>query len=133
MQSIQLKNYLDGFVRPENGNIGNVRAFTTSYQIMDNCCEVGDVFTNAGASGSVTFTLPTAKNGRVVRFLKQAQQTFVIKAGANAAGATAAKINGGAANGTYTNSAAENLKFVEVFSDGVDWFLSGTNGTWVTA
>lgn len=132
MQSIQLKQYNDGLTRPDNGSTGNVRAFTASYQILD-CGDPGDIFTNAGATGSVTFTLPTAKNGRVIRFLKLAQQTFVIKAAANAAGATAAKINGGAANGTYTNSAAENLKFVEVFSDGVDWFLAATNGTWVTA
>jgi hypothetical protein len=125
MQSLALKQYLDGTVRPDNGSTGNFRAFTANYSIGD--ADGGDVLTNAGASGALTFQLPAPKNGRVFRFMKIAQQNFVIKAG------TTSKINGGGVNGTYTNSAAEAAKFVEVASDGTDWYILSSTGTWVTA
>lgn len=56
-----------------------VEAKTTAYTVTDN--DYGKLFTNRGASGSVTFTLPTASTANAgcwVEFYTVAAQAIVI-------------------------------------------------------
>jgi hypothetical protein len=115
---------MDGVSRADCGAWGNkVVAKTASYTIP--APEVGRVFTNAGAQGAVTFTLPAPKAGMWFTFVKVVNQNLLIKATGGA------KINGGTADKVYKNTAAETgLATCTIFSDGTDWYVAGSAGTW---
>lgn len=125
MQSIALKNCNDGVTRTDNRAVGNFVAKTAAYTMTE--YDLGDVISNKGASGAVTITLPAARHGAVARFVKHAQQNFTVKASGGA------KIDGGTADASYANTAAEALKSLVLISDGTDWFIESSTGTWAAA
>jgi hypothetical protein len=91
--------------------------------------ENGKLFTNKGAAGAVVATLPAPKKGMGFFFAKMTAQNFTVTATGGA------KINGGGANGSYSNitGADAGKANVYVFSpDGVDWLIHGSVGTWAT-
>lgn len=105
MQNIPVMDCGDGIVRAETGVGRAPVAKTAAYQIL--ASEAGTTFTNAGASGSVTFTLPLSDlttnpprriTGMRFRFVKYADQNLIIAVG------TGAKINNGTAStGVFRN------------------------------
>jgi len=119
MQHVPVMECGDGFYRADNGAKGKAPvAKTASYTILPT--QAGTIFTNAGASGSITFTLPSPKKQMWFGFLRAAAQDIVITATGGA------KINGGSANGSYTMNGgglAGALRYHEIYSDGTDWFF----------
>lgn len=100
-----------------------VTAKTAAYTLTE--AESGKAFSNSGAAGSVTFTLPTPKPGMWFIFFKLTQQNVVIAAGS---GIT---VNGAS---TFTNSAAENNKScIMVATSTTNWATAAAFGTWSVA
>jgi hypothetical protein len=61
-------------------------AKTSSYTVLGNvgnATDQGTHFTNAGAAGAVTFTLPTASQGLTYKFTSTAAQNLLVTAAAN--------------------------------------------------
>ena len=87
----------------------------------------GTVFTNEGAAGAVTFTLPSAEAGLRYTFVRCANQNVRIQA---AAGDT---INGGTAGKIYecvtAGETASQVTLVAV--NATQWIVLGEKGTWV--
>lgn len=113
----------DGIRRANNGSVGVVAAKTASYTININ--EAGKMFTNKGAGGAVTFTLPAPKEGAFFKFAVIAAQNIVVTATGGA------KIDGGSANGSINCASTQALAgSAEVFCpDGTNWIALKT-GTW---
>lgn len=89
----------------------------------------GTAFSNRGAAGSVTFTLPTAPvAGERYTFLKVvSNQNIVISSGASLLFKT---IEGGAGSGnTLTNSTTQHGSLTIMF-DGTAWMVLNLFGTW---
>ena len=86
----------------------------------------GRGFSNSGAAGSVTATLPTPFPGMMLLFVKKTNQTFVIAAAANTT------VNGSA---TYTNSSNETASaFLQLYGiSATEWLVVGKVGTWAIA
>lgn len=126
MQNIRVMPCGDGITRADNGCKGRGPvAKTAAYTIKAQ--EAGTIFSNAGAAGAVTFTLPTAKAGMLFIFAVVAAQILTIQA------AGGAKINNSAANGTFAAAGTQALVGnVEVWSDGTNWYVSVGSGTWTT-
>jgi hypothetical protein len=125
MQMIRTMDCGDGLKRADNGCVGRGPvAKTANYTILKG--DAGTIFTNSGAGGAVTFTLPAVTAGMKFNFIVVAAQTLTVQA------AGTAKINNSAAAGTYAAAGSQaGVGNVEVFSDGVNWFVRGS-GTWVT-
>lgn len=106
-----------------------VSAKTAAYTA--NIEDAGTLFTNRGAAGSVTVTLPAptlASAGDRFVFKKVANQTLVVNGGA------AASIRGaGGAGITLTNSTSNDYGAITLVSDGTEWLLTGITGTWALA
>lgn len=105
----------------ETGNTpsGPVTAKTASYTILD----YGQAFSNSGAGGAVTFTLPVPFPGaKAGPFFKPTAQNIVVAAAANTT------INGAA---SFTNTATEPYAMLELvgYSDTL-WIISNRQGTW---
>lgn len=114
----------DGIRRADNGAMGKgVAVKTANYTIKAG--DAGLLFSNRGAAGAVTFTLPAPARNIWFGFLKATQQNLVVQATGGA------KINGGTANKAYNNVAAEVGGMTRLISDGTDWFVLGEKGTWV--
>ena len=56
--------------------LGSVQAKTASYTVTTN--DIGRTFTNQGASGAITFSLPAATVGQTYRFVVKAAQELRI-------------------------------------------------------
>lgn len=112
---------VDGAAGTLSAGVQALTAATTLKQ-SDN----GRAFSNSGAAGSVTVTLPTPFAGMMLLFVKKTNQTFVVAA---ASGTT---ING---NATYTNSSNETSSaFLRLYGiSATEWLVVGTAGTWATA
>ena len=126
MRLIRTRAYADEY-RADHGRINAYIAKTAAYTIPAKGFE-GTVFTNRGASGSVTFTLPIApKAGDRYAFAKSvSDQTIVV----SSAGGLAIKgPSGGTTGSTLTDSTTE-FGFVELESDGYVWFQKAAVGTW---
>lgn len=110
-----------------------VVAKTASYQVL--ASDSGTVFTNRGASGAVTFTLPGVQAGLSYRFCCVAAQNLLvtapvastIKGAAGAASGTPAAISattitvaGGTSTSQYT--------VVSLECDGTAWLVSNIQG-----
>ena len=125
MERVNMMDCGDGIRRADNGSHGKGPvAKTANYTI--GAGQTGTMFSNKGATASVTLTLPTAKAGMRFTFIKVAAQDLLIKA------AGGAKIAGSVANKVYKNitggdAGTANLS---IFSDGTDWYVSGSVGTW---
>ena len=90
--------------------------------------ESGRIFTNVGASGSVTFTLPTAEAGLMYSFAKVVAQDVVIDA------ADGDYIADSAASGNVSNTRdGETWGFLTLLAVSPSmWLMYGT-GTWMTS
>lgn len=83
--------------------------------------EFGCVFSNSGASGSVTFTLPTPEAGALLVISKIANQTVVISG----------TIAGGTGGTAITNNTSASYGGVLLMGlDGTSWFPVASQGTW---
>lgn len=129
MERVLMMDCGDGYRRADNGSLGPEVAKAASYTI--GATETGTTFSNRGATGSITFTLPTAKVGMIFRFIKAAAQSIVIAA------AAADKINGGTAGKKYQNvTAGDNglgtctLCAVRDSATVISWYVLGEKGTW---
>lgn len=106
----------------------NVEAKTASYPIV-----AGDnakVFTNEGAAGSVTFTLPAAAAGYELTFVVQAAQSFVVTANTG----DTIRIGGSVSTsaGTATSSSIGSvLKIVSI--NATEWVAVSYTGSWALA
>jgi hypothetical protein len=127
MQQVPVRDCQDGSVQADTPHYGNHFAKTANYTLVKG--DSGKIFSNKGAGGAVTFTLPAAVVGRQYTFAKVAAQNLTIQA---SGGAT---INNSAANGTFANTTAGDAgkAIVEVMCpDGVNWYVIGATGTWAT-
>ena len=110
-------------------------AKTASYSVLESDLFAGvSNFSNAGAGGAVTFSLPilTAKyNGMRVSFRRDAAQNVVIDAPAGTLlkDAAAASSDGG----TLTASTTTEKAFIELEYYHPDWFSRTKIGTWAAA
>lgn len=124
MEFVRMHNGGDNKRYADSSNRGKVQVKTASYTIQE-WDQNGYIFSNRGAAGAVTFTLPTPKAGRIFHFLKATQQNLVIQA------TNGAKVAGSNANKAYQNTAAESgSQSVTIMADGTDWFLMASSGTW---
>src|SRR5262245_39272018 len=125
MERVLMMDCGDSIRRADNGSHGKGPiAKTASYTIK--AVQAGTIFTNSGATGAVTFTLPTAKAGMRFTFIKVAAQNLLVKAAAGN------KIAGSAAGKVYQNVTAGDAGTgtLTIFSDGIDWYVLGSVGTW---
>jgi len=90
--------------------------------------ESGKIFTNTGASGSITFTLPTAAKGLMYSFAKVVAQDMIIDA------ADGDYIADSSASGTISNTRdSEVWGFITLLAVSSSMWLVYGNGTWVTS
>lgn len=87
---------------------------------------VGTVFTNRGAAGAVTFTLPSPTAGAYYFFASVVAQTMTISAGA---GLGVTVNNAAAASIAYSTAGQQIGSFAVAIADGTQWLLVniGTN------
>lgn len=85
--------------------------------------DMGTLFTNAGATGAVTFNLPTAQQGLWYRFAVIANQTITVTAGAGTVTAV------GLTSGASRSMATQYGSFDVVCYDGTNWVCRAVNGT----
>lgn len=105
--------------------VGNVTAFpkvvakTAAYSVV--AADRGSIFTNQGASGSVTLTLPAIARGFYAKFYCEADQTFIVAA---VTGDTIVAFNDAAADSVSIGTASEKVgTSVTIYSnaDGTKW------------
>lgn len=100
-----------------------VSAKTAAYTLTE--AESGKAFSNSGASGSVTFTLPASpKAGMWYFFEKIANQNLVVAPGA---GAT---IENGSSLTNSTSGDANKATLTVVATSTTTWKVQGYRGTW---
>lgn len=95
-----------------------VLAFLTNHTLDET--EAGQIFTNEGLSGSLTYTLPAASAGLLFGFAVVVAHNLVI----DAAGSDT--VNG---SGTLTGSAIGDMIFLRGFDDGT-WKVESSAGSW---
>lgn len=99
-----------------------VTAKTASYTCLESDC--GNLFTTTGASGAVTFTLPTAAAGNAglwYEFFNTVDQTMTVAA---ATGDTMVVFNDAAADSIALSTASEKIGTgIRVISDGSKWLV----------
>ena len=131
MQNVPVMDCLDGISRADDACWGDIpQAKTASYTLLQG--DVGTIFTNRGAAGAITFTLPAPKAGMWFTFWKAVQNQNMLVT-TDVAGT---KIHGGsgATQGvTLTNSTATEYGSVTVVCDGTAWFTQGVLGTWAVS
>lgn len=98
-----------------------VSAKTAAYTLKE--AETGKAFSNSGAGGSVTFTLPTPKPGMWFLFFKLTNQNIVIAAPSGATIDTAASI-------TNTASQAGAAAILVVATSTTTYQSLAARGTW---
>jgi hypothetical protein len=84
----------------------------------------GTVFSNKGATGAVTFNLPTAAAGLYYTFVKFAAQDILIQAAAGDC------IHSGTAAKIYQNVTGEIANCTIHAIDATDWEVIAEKGTW---
>lgn len=99
----------------------NIEAKTASYTIVPG--DIGKLFTNRGASGAVTFTLPVVANltsGWWCEFFVVANQSFVIAS--NGSADDIVTFNDAGADSVTINTSAERIGFgARYVWDGTGW------------
>lgn len=117
-----------GFLDPAGGVKLRVQAKATSYTVVYGTDPSGTIFTNRGASGAVTFTLPAAaqaRKGVFYRFVGIADQNIVVAA---ATADTLVVINDLEADSLAIQTSSVKIGAeIEVFCDGTNWIAKGTN------
>lgn len=111
-----------GYLLKGTFSVAKTANYTLAFADMDTH------FTNVGAAGSVTFTLPTAQQGLAYHFTCTAAQNLVVTAGSTILNGSGASNTGktsitaaGATTGRYTN-------FSVVCYDGTNWAVRGLDG-----
>lgn len=103
-----------------------ITAKTASYTITATDLALGNAFSNAGASGAITLTLPAPKVGARLWVLKQAQQNLTLAppSGVDVDGYTS----------YWRNTAAENNKATLLIGiSATKWVAVLSTGTWAGA
>jgi len=113
----RFKFYKD-FIAVDNGGWRNVVAKTASYTVV--AADHGTLFTNRGATGAVTFTLPaTASVGLRYGFYVVADQNVIVASGT---ADTLVVHNDATADSIAFQTASEKIGgMVEVIGDGTGW------------
>jgi hypothetical protein len=96
-------------------------AKTANYTAVAN--DAGTRFSNAGASGAITITLPTAVKGKVFSFIVMAAQTLNITA-------PAGSIFGVGLSGATRTSSTQYSAITLECVDGTNWNVTSLYGTW---
>lgn len=125
MERVFMMDSGDGLRRADNGCLGKgPTAKTADYTIKNT--DTGTIFTNAGAGGAVTFTLPAAKKGMWFLFLKAAAQNLLLQApsGSKVGGSNAGKVYKNVTGGDAGSGSCR------IVCDGTDWYVIGQTGTW---
>lgn len=104
-----------------------VSAKTANYPIVA-ATDNSKFFTNAGASGAVNFTLPTAVPGLTFSFYVDAAQTLQVTAGASTTIRIAGSVS--AAAGNITNATVGGCVTLVAIS-ATQWVALSHEGTWV--
>jgi len=105
----------------ENG--ADVTAKTASYTILDQ--ENGATFTNEGAAGAITLTLPTPRPGlRVGVFIAAAQTVNVVPPAVESVYLDGTE----STTGWWANAVGEYVEFVGI--DSTTWLARSPAGTW---
>jgi len=124
--------YLDGATAGTVGVSGNlsvsgelskfkvaITAKATNYTVT--AAETGTIFTTAGASGAVQFTLPTAADGLYYLFVNAVNQNMTITYGT---GDKIITFNDAAADSVAFSTTNEKIGAVALaFSDGTNWYV----------
>lgn len=98
-------------------------AKTAAYTVT--AAENGTTFTNRGASGAVTFTLPAPFTNARYRFVGHADQTITVAADVVD---TLVTKNDAAADSLAMSTIGEKIGgVIEVFSDGTSWYAYGAS------
>lgn len=103
-------------------------ARTANYTVGSTATDTfGTIFTNRGAAGAVTFTLPAPTAGAYYFFASVVAQTLTITAGS----AIAVTINNAAATSIAFSTASQQIgSFAVAIADGSNWLLINlTNNT----
>jgi hypothetical protein len=115
-------------IRAYQSFIGSANvAKTANYTVGTVATDViGTVFTNRGAAGAVTFTLPSPTSGAYYFFASIADQNVTISAGA---GLGITVNNAAAASIAFSTSSQKIGSFAVAIADGTSWLLInlGTN------
>jgi len=109
------------------GGIRKVVAKTANYTVNPDRDKSGQLFTTKGATGAVTFTLPTLntpKAGYFVDFHNEVDQNMVVTA---AAGKAIADGNAAATSLTASTGGHKIGARIRAEWDGAAWLLLGTN------
>lgn len=110
------------------GGIRNYVAKTANYTVKPTFDKSGVVFTTRGATGAITFTLPTlnaALAGWFCEFHNIVDQNMVVTA---AAGKAVADGNAGATSLTASTANHKIGARIRAEWDGTSWLLTGVNG-----
>lgn len=103
---------------------GTVTAKTASYSVV--ATDFDSIFTNTGAAGAITLTLPSAVavEGKWLRVAVLAAQTITLTP------ATGEKIflNGSGVASKYVLIAGVIGNYTEIYSDGVDYIVTNYSG-----
>ena len=103
-----------------------VTAKTAAYTVLQS--DTGKIFTNSGASGSVTFTLPTPFAGLVLTFIKATvAQNLILQC------PTGINVNGGSAAAKYQNTTSEMGTVTIVGISATEYAVPSEKGTWAAA
>ena len=125
----QIDNTTNGLiVRAFQSFIGGATvAKTANYTVGTVATDTfGTVFTNRGASGAVTFTLPSPSSGAYYFFAGVADQNITITAGS----AIAVSVNNAACTSIAFSTSSQKIgSFAVAIADGTSWLLIniGTN------
>lgn len=115
-----------GFLDTGGGIKAYIKAKTADYQIVTVTDPSGTLFTNRGAVGAVTFTLPAVAQGlkgTFYEFRGLANQTFTVAAAAG----TVATFNNAAATSVACSTGGQKIgACIRAFCDGTSWFVEGT-------
>jgi len=114
---------VDGTVfcnKPSRGYFPRATAKTASYTVKASEC--GSLFTNAGATGAVTFTLPAKEDGLCYWFLVAADYDVVIAA--DAINTVVTFNNNSTADSVEFSTSSQKIGgMVFAYSDGTYWYL----------
>ena len=97
----------------------NIIAKTSNYTVK--AAESGAIFTTTGATGAVTFTLPSKASGLMYRFINTVDQNMTIVADVHD---TMLTFNDVAADSVAFSTASEKIgACVDVICDGTKWIV----------
>ena len=116
-------------LRLDNSIVRPIAAKTAAYSVTES--DFGTLFTNRGAAGSVTLTLPAAASykGKSVEFYCIASQNIVFTA---PAGTLVTKNNAAATSATLSTGGDQEGGSMIATSDGTSWLVN-CGDTTVTA